>query len=157
MIRKAGISLLRLLIGIGFTFSLVLGVTLTLLTFCDGSDNTLMLSRTGLDWGWGGGAAIAWALTLFWWLCWRCLPAVKPTKPFFLLSKGTGFSKGAESRGMTIVTALLTTPLLASATYHLVMHRQTHEWLWVFVYGVAATSSWSQLFQDWRSKRQERR
>ena len=70
ILKRLGTDFLRLLIGLGFTFSLMAGVTLSLLTLFSGSGDSLVLNRPGLerpgpDWGWGGGAAIARALTLF--------------------------------------------------------------------------------------------
>lgn len=88
ILRRLGVGFLRLLIGIGFTFSLAVGVTLTLLTFCDGTGNNLTLSRTGPHWEWSIPAVVAFTFTLFCWLGWRCLPATKPTRIFPTLERG---------------------------------------------------------------------
>ncbi len=82
LLKRLGIGVLRLLIGIGFTFSLVIGVTLTLLTLCDSPGGNLTLSQTGPHWEWSIPAVTGLGLTLFFWLCWRLLPAVKPTQAF---------------------------------------------------------------------------
>ncbi len=80
ILKRIGIGLLRLLIGLGFTFSLVIGVTLTLLTLCDGTGSNLTFSQTGPHWEWSIPAVVAFTVTLFCWLGWRCLPATKPNR-----------------------------------------------------------------------------
>ncbi len=129
MTRKAGLSLLRFLIGIGFTFSLVGGVTLTMLTLFTGTGNNLVWSRSGPDWGWGGGAAIAWALTLFWWLCWRCLPAAKPTRLFPALEDSLHKSSSLTSLFMSVIGMLCGLYLMLGAGLSLAVHAAGSSWL----------------------------
>lgn len=151
------ISLLHLSIGIGFTFSLVFGAALTMLMLFHGSGDNLALNRPIPDWGWGGGAAIAWASTLFWWSCWRCLPAVKP-KPLFP-SLERSLQKPASPAGIIISTigVLSGFYLMLGEGLKLLVHTAGASWphfLWWALIAVSngfwAFSSWKQ----WRRKRQ---
>lgn len=155
-LKQLGISLLRLLIGIGFTFSLVLGATLTMLALFHGPGDNLVLNRPSPDWGWGGGAAIAWALTLFWWICWRCLPAVKPAGLFLPLERS--LQKSPSLFGI-ILSAIGTTACICFALglgLRLAAHMAGASWpyflYWCFLAvtnGFGTLSGWKQ----WRSRR----
>ena len=145
--RSLGMSILRLLIGLGFTASLVFGVILTMLTLFHGSGGDLVLNRPSLDWGWGGGAAAAWALTVFWWLCWRSLPPVKPTRMFPTLERGL------NSLAMTVMSALICPLTLAGAVSHQILHHQAHDWFAIFLFGYGTLRSWSRLAQTWKHRR----
>ncbi len=157
MIRKAGLNLLRLLIGVGFTLSLVSGVTLTMLMLFDGNGNHLVLSRTGLHSDSVVGAAIAWALTLFWWICWRCLPAVKPMRLFPMLER---LVQKPPSLFGSIIWTVITTACICFTLglgLQLAAHAPGATWTqfiyWCFITvtnGQYAFSGWKQ----WRRKRQ---
>lgn len=156
MIRKAALNLLRLLIGVGFTFSLVFGATLTMLMLFDGNGNHLILNRPGPDWGWGGGAAIAWVLTLFWWVCWRCLPAVKP-RPLFPPLK---YSPQKPAFQVVIIIPILAVLcgcyLMLGDGLELLVHTAGASWLhflWVSSITVA-NGFWA--FAGWRQWGRER-
>lgn len=140
------IGFLRLLIGLGFTASLVFGVTLTMLTLFHGPGDSLVLNRPSFDWGWGGGAAAAWTLTVFWWLCWRSLPPVKPTQMFPTLERGL------NSPAITVVGALICPLALAGAVCHQILNRHAHDWFAMCLSTYGTISSWSQLAQAWKHK-----
>ena len=143
MLKQLALSLLRLLIGIGFTLSLAIGVTLTQLTLCDGSGNTLTLNRTGLHWEWGGAAAISFAVTAACWLCWRRLPPVKPTRMFPTLERwmqGTGFFACGAGIG-----AFLAFDMGARLLSHAAGARWAQFWYYAFIAvsnGLWAISAW---------------
>lgn len=145
--KRLSMNLLRLLIGIGFTFSLALSVTFTLLTLCDGTGDNLTLSRTEPHWEWLGGAIPSWLFLLFCWVCWRLLPAEKPIRMFPIMERGL------ESPIVTVVIALVCPLGLAAAVSHQILHRQAHDWLAIFLYGVGTIGAWSQAAQAWKHRR----
>lgn len=157
--KRFAIGTLRLLIGIGFTFSLVLGVVLTMLALFNGSGGNLVLNRPDPDWGWGGGAAIAWASTLFWWFCWRCLPAVKPKPLFPSLEYSLQKPVSPVSIIIPILGVLCGFYLMLGEGLKLLIHTAGASWLhflWVSSMAVSngfwAFSGWKQ----WRRKKQAR-
>jgi hypothetical protein len=100
LIKRIGVGLLRLLIGIGFALSLVLGVTLTMLTLCDSPGGNLTLAQTGLHWEWSIPAVVAFTVTLLCRLGWRCLPTVKPTQAL------PTFERDFQTPGMVLACAV---------------------------------------------------
>ena len=154
---KIFVFLLRVLIGVGFTFSLVLGVALTMLTLFSSTGNNLVLNRTSLDWGWGGGAAVAWASTLFWWFCWRCLPAVKPTLLFPSLERS---QQKPASIFSILISAMITMACLCFVTgtgFRLATHATGASWPQFLCWSLLTVSNgwWTFLgWKQWQRKKQ---
>ncbi len=159
MMKRIALGFLRLLIGVGFTFSLVLGATLTMLALFHGPGDNLVLNRPGPDWGWGGGAAAAWALTLFWRICWRCLPAVKPAGLFAPLERSVQKPAFLANIIIPILATLSGCYFMLGEWLKLLVHAAGASWLhflWgslvALINGSAAFSRWKQ----WRRERQTR-
>ncbi len=155
--KRIALGLLRLLIGVGFTFSLVFGVALTMLTLFHGFGDNLILNRPGPDWGWGGGAATAWALTVFWWVCWRCLPPVKQKQLFPSLENLIQKPASPASIIIFVLGALCGCYLMLGEGLKLLVHAAGASWphfLWVssiaVMNGLRAFSGWKQ----WCGKKQ---
>ncbi len=153
ILKRLGIGFLRLLIGLGLTFSLVAGVTLTLLTLFSGSGDNLVLNRPGPDWGWGGGAAIAWALTVFWWLCWRLLPPIQPTQISVLLNKWAGRPLGPWT---ATIVSVLSFFLLLDAGAKLALHSIEANWIYFGAWVLVTIVNGSSAVSAWRQQRLKR-
>ena len=156
MLKNVGLSLLRLFIGIGFTFSLVAGVVLTMLMVFHGSGDSLVLNRPGPDWGWGGGAAIAWALTRFWWICWRSLPAVKPAGLFLPLERSLQNSSSPAGILVSILGTLCGFFLMLDEGPKLLAHTAGASWPHFLWASSIAVSSGYGAFSSWKQRCRER-